>query len=118
MKRHKKTSYEVLRKKKPDISYFHVFGCPVYILNDSSQLGKFDAKANAGYFVGYGIDKKAYRVYNLRTQKVHESMHVTFDESTSAISSDNLHSTPTTPSDHPELSRKPDQHNLTLSLQP
>ena len=46
VKRHKKTSYEVLRKKKPDISYFHVFGCPVYILNDSAQLGKFDAKVD------------------------------------------------------------------------
>ena len=51
--------------------------------------------------MGYGIDKKAFRVYNLRTQKVHESMHVTFDESTSAISSDNPHSTPKTPSEQP-----------------
>ena len=100
VKRHKKIAYEILKKKKPDVSYFHVFGCPIYVLKDSSQLGNFDAKADGGYFVGYGLDKKAFRVYNLRTHKVHESMHVTFDESTSTISS-NTSQPPQTPSEPP-----------------
>ena len=85
VKRHKKTAYEVLRNRKPNVSYFHVFGCPVYILNDSSQLGKFDAKADEGFFLGYSSIRKAFRVFNKRLQKVVESIHVTFDESNSAI---------------------------------
>ena len=71
--------------RKPNIGYFHVFGCPVYILNDSSQLGKFDAKADEGYFLGYSAIRKAFRVYNKRLEKVQESIHVTFDESNEAI---------------------------------
>ena len=98
VKRHKKTSYEVLRNRKPNIGYFHVFGCPVYILNDSSQLGKFDAKADEGFFLGYSTIRKAYRVFNKRIEKVLESIHVTFDESNSAI---NKKPTPTPPSENP-----------------
>ena len=79
VKSHKKTAYEVLRNRKPNVGYFHVFGCPVYILNDSSQLGKFDAKADEGFFLGYSVNKKAFRFYNMRTLKVDESIHVTFD---------------------------------------
>ena len=85
VKRHKKTAYEMLRNRKPNIGYFHVFGCPVYILNDSSQLGKFDAKADEGFFLGYSEIRKAFRVFNKRLNKVHESIHVTFDESNEAI---------------------------------
>ena len=75
----------MLRNRKPNIGYFHVFGCPVYILNDYSQLGKFDAKADEGFFLWYSEIRKAFRVYNKRLNKVHESIHVTFDESNEAI---------------------------------
>src|SRR3990170_3925440 len=98
VKRHKKTSYEILRNRKPNIGYFHVFGCPVYILNDSNQLGKFDAKADEGFFLGYSVIRKAFRVYNKRTEKVEESIHVTFDESSSAINNKPI---PVTPSVNP-----------------
>jgi len=97
VKRHKKTAYEVLRGRKPNIGYFHVFGCPVYILNDSSQLGKFDAKADAGIFLGYSVIRKAFRVFNNRTQKVEESIHITFDESSSVINKQPLSEPPSEP---------------------
>ena len=98
IKRHKKTAYEILRKRKQNIGYFHVFGCPDYILNDSSQLGKFDAKADEGYFLGYSAIRKAFRVYNKRLEKVHELIHVTFDESNAAINKNTtLDSPPVTP---------------------
>jgi len=100
VKRHKKTAYEVLRNRKPNVGYFHVFGCPVYILNDSSQLGKFDAKADEGYFLGYSVIKKAFRFYNKRTLKVDESIHVTFDESNSAINHKPSTDTPSVPPIH------------------
>ncbi|GJV75610.1 retrovirus-related pol polyprotein from transposon TNT 1-94 [Tanacetum coccineum] len=69
----------------PDISYFHVFGCPVFIHNHKDHLGKFDAKADDGYFLGYSSVSKAFRVYNTRRQQIEETYHVTFDESMEAI---------------------------------
>ncbi|GJS42633.1 retrovirus-related pol polyprotein from transposon TNT 1-94 [Tanacetum coccineum] len=85
VKRHDKTSYEIFRERIPDISYFHVFGCPVFIHNHKDHLGKFDAKADDGYFLGYSSVSKAFRVYNTRRQQIEETYHVTFDESMEAI---------------------------------
>ena len=47
--------------------------------NQTDQHGKFDAKADEGIFVGYAVGK-VYRVYNLRTNIVVESIHVVFDD--------------------------------------
>ncbi|GJW46060.1 retrovirus-related pol polyprotein from transposon TNT 1-94 [Tanacetum coccineum] len=80
VKRHDKTPYEIFRERIPDISYFHVFGCPVFIHNHKDHLGKFDAKADDGYFLGYSFVSKAFRVFNTRRQQVEETYHVTFDE--------------------------------------
>ncbi|GJR03391.1 retrovirus-related pol polyprotein from transposon TNT 1-94 [Tanacetum coccineum] len=85
VKRHDKTSYEIFKERIHDISYFHVFGCPVFIHNHKDHLGKFDAKADDGYFLGYSSVSKAFRVYNTRRQQIEETYHVTFDESMEAI---------------------------------
>ncbi|GKD13823.1 retrovirus-related pol polyprotein from transposon TNT 1-94, partial [Tanacetum coccineum] len=85
VKRHDKTPYEIFRERIPDISYFHVFGCPVFIHNHKDHLGKFDAKVDDGYFLGYSFVSKAFRVFNTRRQQVEETYHVTFDESMEAI---------------------------------
>ncbi|GJX43789.1 retrovirus-related pol polyprotein from transposon TNT 1-94 [Tanacetum coccineum] len=87
VKRHDKTSYEIFKERILDISYFHVFGCPVFIHNHKDHLGKFDAKADDGYFLGYSSVSKAFRVYNTRRQKIQETCHVTFHESMEAVSS-------------------------------
>nr|GEY10682.1 putative ribonuclease H-like domain-containing protein [Tanacetum cinerariifolium] len=47
---------------------------------EKDQLGKFDGKLDEGIFVGYCITSKAFRVYNIRTTKVEENMHITFLE--------------------------------------
>ncbi|GKC50078.1 retrovirus-related pol polyprotein from transposon TNT 1-94, partial [Tanacetum coccineum] len=85
VKRHDKTSYEIFRERVPDISYFHVFGCPMFIHNHKDYLGKFDAKDDDGYFLGYSSVSKAFKVYNTRRQQIEETCHVTFDESMEAI---------------------------------
>ncbi|GJX54141.1 retrovirus-related pol polyprotein from transposon TNT 1-94 [Tanacetum coccineum] len=85
VKRHDKTPYEIFRERIPDISYFHMFGCPMFIHNHKDHLGKFDAKADDGYFLGYSFVSKAFRVFNTRRQQVEETYHVTFDESMEAI---------------------------------
>ncbi|GJY12112.1 integrase, catalytic region, zinc finger, CCHC-type containing protein [Tanacetum coccineum] len=50
------------------------------------DLGKFDAKADIGIFVGYAPTKKAFRIYNQRTRIITETIHVTFDEITAMAS--------------------------------
>ncbi|GJU71188.1 retrovirus-related pol polyprotein from transposon TNT 1-94 [Tanacetum coccineum] len=85
VKRHDKTPYEIFRERISDINYFHVFGCPVFIHNHKDHLGKFDANANAGYFLGYSFVSKAFRVFNRRRQLIEETYHVTFDESMESI---------------------------------
>ncbi|GJZ24794.1 ribonuclease H-like domain-containing protein [Tanacetum coccineum] len=37
---------------------------------------KFDGKSNKGFFIGYSLNSKAFRVYNIRTRKVKESLHL------------------------------------------
>lgn len=85
VKRHNKTPYEIFKGRIPDISYFHVFGCPVFIHNHKDHLGKFDAKADDGYFLGYSLVSKAFRVFNKRRQQTEETYHITVDESTKSI---------------------------------
>ncbi|GJU56688.1 retrovirus-related pol polyprotein from transposon TNT 1-94 [Tanacetum coccineum] len=50
--RHNKTPYELVHDKKPDLTFFRVFGALCYPTNDSENLGKFQAKADIGIFVG------------------------------------------------------------------
>ncbi|GJY39495.1 ribonuclease H-like domain-containing protein [Tanacetum coccineum] len=56
------------------------FGCPITILNTLDHLCKFDGKAGEGFFIGYSITSKAFRVFNTRTRIVEESLHITFLE--------------------------------------
>ncbi|GKF89851.1 retrovirus-related pol polyprotein from transposon TNT 1-94, partial [Tanacetum coccineum] len=56
------------------------FGCPITILNTIEHLGKFDGKADEGFFVGYSTNSKAFRVFNSRTRIVEENLHVQFSE--------------------------------------
>ncbi|GKC68001.1 retrovirus-related pol polyprotein from transposon TNT 1-94 [Tanacetum coccineum] len=56
------------------------FGCPITILNTRDHLGKFDGKANEGFFVGYSIVSKAKRVFNKRTKIVKETLNIRFLE--------------------------------------
>ncbi|GJS55185.1 ribonuclease H-like domain-containing protein [Tanacetum coccineum] len=79
-KPHNKTPYELLHGRPPSISFMRPFGCPVTILNTLDPLGKFDGKADEGFFVGYSINSKAFRVFNTRTRKVEENLHITFLE--------------------------------------
>nr|GEW52467.1 hypothetical protein [Tanacetum cinerariifolium] len=48
------------------------------ILNTLDHLGTFDAKGDEGYFIGYSMSSKAFRVFNKRTKRVEENLHVDF----------------------------------------
>ncbi|GJV33977.1 putative ribonuclease H-like domain-containing protein [Tanacetum coccineum] len=80
VKPHNKTSYELFRGLKPALNFIRPFGCHVTILNTLENLGKFDGKSDEGFFVGYSLSSKAFRVYNTRTRKVEENLHIGFLE--------------------------------------
>ena len=71
-----KTPYELWNNKKPNVSYFKVFECKCFILNEKDNLGKFDAKSDEGIFLGYSSVSKAFRIFNKRTLIIEESIHV------------------------------------------
>ncbi|XP_021759157.1 uncharacterized protein LOC110724067 [Chenopodium quinoa] len=76
-----KTPYELMKGRKPNISYFRSFGCKCFVHNNGKRnLGKFDERSDEAVFLGYASNSKAYRVYNKRTMCVEESVHIIFDE--------------------------------------
>nr|GEX51260.1 retrovirus-related Pol polyprotein from transposon TNT 1-94 [Tanacetum cinerariifolium] len=77
-KPHNKTPYELLIGRSPNLEFMRPFGCPVTILNTLDHLGKFDGKADEGFLVGYSVNSKAFKVFNSRTKKLEENMHVNF----------------------------------------
>nr|GEZ15303.1 hypothetical protein [Tanacetum cinerariifolium] len=79
-KPHNKTPYELLLGRTPSVGFMRPFGCPDIILNTLDPLGKFDRKADEGFFVGYSVSSKAFRIFNSRTKIVQETLHINFLE--------------------------------------
>nr|GFC05764.1 hypothetical protein [Tanacetum cinerariifolium] len=75
-----KTPYELINGRKLEISFLYVFGALCYPKNDRKDIGKLGAKGYIGFFIGYFADSCAFRVFNRRTNKIMETMNVTFDE--------------------------------------
>ncbi|GJW00084.1 retrovirus-related pol polyprotein from transposon TNT 1-94 [Tanacetum coccineum] len=78
--RHNKTPYELVHDKKPDLTFLRVFGALCYPTNDNEDLGKLQPTADIGIFIGYAPSRKGYTIYNKRTRRIMETIHVQFDE--------------------------------------
>jgi hypothetical protein len=76
----KKTSYELLTSKKPNVSYFRVFGSKCFILVKRGRKSKFASKVVEGFLLGYDSNTRAYRVFNKSTGLVEVSCDIVFDE--------------------------------------
>jgi transposase InsO family protein len=76
----KKTSYELLTGKKPNVSYFRVFGSKCFILFKRGRSSKVAPKAVEGFLLGYDSNTRAYRVFNKSTGLVEVSCDIVFDE--------------------------------------
>jgi hypothetical protein len=76
----KKTSNELLTGKKPNVSYFRVFGSKCFILIKRGRNSKFAPKAVEGFLLGYDSNTRAYRVLNNSTGLVEVSCDIVFDE--------------------------------------
>ena len=74
------TPYEILKGRKPNLNYCHIFGSVCYILNDREQRGKLDAKSDEEVFLGYSNNSRTYWVYNKRTWTIIQSVNVVVDD--------------------------------------
>nr|GEU83782.1 hypothetical protein [Tanacetum cinerariifolium] len=82
VKPHNKTRYEPFHGRTTTLSFMRPFRCPITILNNIDHLGKFNGKVDEGFFVGYSLNSKAFRVFNSRTRIVEENLRIRFSEST------------------------------------
>ncbi|GKC38284.1 putative ribonuclease H-like domain-containing protein, partial [Tanacetum coccineum] len=82
VKPHNMTPYENFHGRTSTLSLLRPFGCPITIINTIVHLGKFNGKADEGFFVGYSLNSTAFRVFNSRTRIVEENLHIRFSEST------------------------------------
>nr|GEX51616.1 putative ribonuclease H-like domain-containing protein [Tanacetum cinerariifolium] len=74
--RKNKTLIEAARTMLADLKLPTTFWAEA--VNTAYHLGKFDGKANKGFFVGYSVNSKAFRVFNSRTGIVEKTLHITF----------------------------------------
>nr|GEU90251.1 hypothetical protein [Tanacetum cinerariifolium] len=88
VKPHFKTPYKLFRGRTPALSFMRPFGCHVIILNTLDHLENFDGKSNEEFFVGYSTNSKAFRVYNTKTRKVEENLHINFLKNKPIIAGD------------------------------
>ena len=77
---HGMTPEEMFTAKKPNLSHLKVFGCLAYVHVPYELRAKMDPKAKKCVFIGYSLEQKGYRYYNLVTRQIKVSRDVVFDE--------------------------------------
>jgi hypothetical protein len=75
-----KNPYDIWKGIPTNVKHFRVFGSKCYIKREDGRMGKFESSVDKGVLVGYLSTRKAYKCYNLRLNKVVESINVTIDE--------------------------------------
>jgi hypothetical protein len=75
-----KNPYELWKGRKTNVKHFRVFGSKCYIKREDERMINFDSRVDKGILVGYSSTRKAYKCYNLRLNKVVESINITIDE--------------------------------------
>ena len=85
-----KTPYELWIGRATNVRYFRVFGSKCYIKREDKNIGNFDSRVDEGIFVVYSSKRKAYKCYNLRLNKMIESINVKIDETKLTSSREDL----------------------------
>ncbi|GKF83903.1 retrovirus-related pol polyprotein from transposon TNT 1-94, partial [Tanacetum coccineum] len=65
--RHYKTPYELVHDKKPNLTFFRVFGALCYPTNDSGDLGKLQPTTDIGIFIIESTTKEPDVLWKLFT---------------------------------------------------
>lgn len=74
------TLYELLKGRKPNVRYLHVFGSKCYILVDHEQRRKMNPNSEEGIFLGYSVNIRAYSVFNSHAKTMMEYIKVIIDD--------------------------------------
>nr|GFC33173.1 hypothetical protein [Tanacetum cinerariifolium] len=64
-------------KRKPDISFLHVFGALCYPKNDREDIGKLGAKADICFFIGSKL-----RLQSMTSGQISSGLNLTYASST------------------------------------
>lgn len=72
--------YELWKGRLTNIKCFRILEIKCYIKMEDNKIGKFYSHVNEGIFIGYSHKIKAYKCYNLRLNKIVESINVTIEE--------------------------------------
>ena len=75
-----KTPYDLWKERPANVKHFIVFGSKCYIKREDERIGKFDSCVDKGVLVVYSSTRKAYKCYNMRLNKIVESINVTINE--------------------------------------
>jgi hypothetical protein len=75
-----KTPYELWKRRPTNVKHFRFFGSKCYIKREDDRMRKFDSRVDKGILVHYSSTRKEYKCYNLRLNKVVESINITIDE--------------------------------------
>jgi hypothetical protein len=75
-----KNPYELWKGRPTNVKNLIVFGSKCYMKREYGRMGKFEYCVDKGICVGYSSTIKSYKCYNLRLNKVVESINVTIDE--------------------------------------
>jgi hypothetical protein len=74
------TPYFIWKRKKPDVSYFRVFGCLAYVLVQKKDRKALESRSRKCIFVGYPEGVKAWKFWDPVNKKIIISSHAVFDE--------------------------------------
>jgi len=75
-----KTPYKLWKVRPTTVKYFRVFGSKCYIKREYDKVGKINSRIDEGILVGYSSTSKEYKFYNIRLNKILESINVKIDE--------------------------------------
>jgi hypothetical protein len=77
---HGMTPEEKFIRKKLDVSHLRVSSCITYVHVPNEKRSKLDQKTEKCIFIGYFLERKGYRCFDLSTRKLQVSKDVVFDE--------------------------------------
>ncbi|GFX70278.1 retrovirus-related Pol polyprotein from transposon TNT 1-94 [Trichonephila clavipes] len=76
-----KIPLEIWTRKKPKLNYLKKFGCVAYFHVPKVLRNKFEVPGRRGIMLGYARERRGYRIYDIKNQKVIEERSVKFSES-------------------------------------
>ena len=80
-----KTPFEAWTRQKQNEGHLRVFGCAAYVHVAKDERQKLNVKSRKCVLLGYGTERKGYRLHDPRRERVFHSRGAVFDESSRGI---------------------------------